>query len=141
MSGWVSFRNITSLQHTAQQQVTLLQELLIDGSLVLGGKLVGCDHAADLVDRASDTSARNESRKVTVDECLADTKRAAHPLQRKTAVTLQKLLVCLDAHLSHIVPGMRGKNRVGHQVRLLYVGESNEEGRVTTFVERVGHRS
>lgn len=140
MSGRVSSARKRLLQHTAQQQVTLLQELLIDGRLVLRGQFVRRDHAADLVNGTGNPSAGNKTREVAVNESLAHTKGTAHALERETAVALQQLLVRLDAHLTHVVTGMRGQDGVGHQVRLLNVGQSNKEGSVAALVERLGHR-
>jgi hypothetical protein len=140
------------LVHVAEEQVTLLEELLIDGRLVLRRQLVGRDDAADLVDGASDTTARDEPREITgkvqsrhvqgpvdqhspVNEGLADAERAAHALKRKAAVALEKLSVRLDAHLANVVAGVWGEEGVGDEVLLLDLGEGDEEGGITALVQ------
>jgi hypothetical protein len=50
---------------TTQQEVALLEELLVQRSLVLRRQLVGGNHAADLVDGACDAPIGDEARKVT----------------------------------------------------------------------------
>ena len=51
-----------------------------------------------------------------------DTKRIAHPLQRKRLVALQDLRVCLDAHLPHVKVDVRCKDGQRGEILLLDLG-------------------
>lgn len=87
---------------TAEEQISLLDELLVHRRLILGRQLVGRDHSAYFVDGASNTTTGNESGQVTgvsrtnkpklcspIDKGLADSERAAHALESQTAIAFQ----------------------------------------------------
>lgn len=74
-----------------------------------------------------------------VNEGLTNAERAAHTLQCQASVTLEKLLVRLDAHLTDVVPGMGSEDGVGDEVLLLDFSQGDEERGVARLVQRLSH--
>ena len=93
---------------TAQQNITLLDDLLVRRRLILRCKFVGRNHSADLVNGAVQPSTGNESGQIPIHKRLADPKRPTHSLHGERSVRLEKLSVCFDPHLSDIISRMRG---------------------------------
>lgn len=81
---WVLLSDDTAqLLNLVEQQITLLDDLLVSCRLVLRRDFVGRDDARDLVDRARQSSRRDESGKVRVKKSRTDAKRFGHAFNRQ----------------------------------------------------------